>query len=67
MLQQQKGDEADFRPPQCTSRYIGPTVLDILQSLHLPTKLLPPPHNLHGRLYPSLVPTLWQISIPSEC
>lgn len=66
-LLQQKEDEADFKPPQCTSRYIGPTVLDILWSLHLPSKPLPPPQNLHGRLYPSPVPTLWQVSIPSQC
>lgn len=41
MLQKQKGDEADFRPPQCTSRYIGPTVLGIIWSLHLPTSSSP--------------------------
>lgn len=67
MLQEQKGDEADFGLPQCTSRYIGPTVLDMLWSLPLPTKPPSPPHNSCGRLDPSPVPTLWQVSIPSEC
>lgn len=67
MPQEQKEDKADFRLPQCTSRYIGPAVLDILWSLHLPTKPLPPPHTLHERLHPSPVPTLCQVSIPSQC
>lgn len=33
MLEEQEEVKGDFRPPQCTSRYIDPTLVDMLCSL----------------------------------